>query len=188
MNSQYITKSDLAQRWSLSLINKYFPICSQEKPNPQYKRGAPMQLYDVGKVRRIESKADFKEDMEKVLKQKIIALERAQKRRMKLIEYANGVQIKIPDFDKQTLIKRACYHYNSWNDWKEYEYFNYTRASPSSDEEFLKRITINYLRHQCTHYDEELQKFYKKVGVREAHQVLQQRINDAIKQKYEWLR
>ena len=181
MNSQYITKSDLAQRWSLSLIDKYFPICSQEKPNPRHKRGAPMQLYDVGKVRRIESKADFKEDMEKVLKQKIAALERAQKSRMKLIEYANGVRIRIPDFEKNYLIKRACEHYN----WRNQN--DYYMASPSSDEEFLKRITINYLRHQCTHYDEELQKFYKKVGVHEAHDILQQRINDAIKQKYEWL-
>ena len=182
MNSQYITKSDLAQRWSLSLIDKYFPICSQEKPNPQHKRGAPMQLYDVAKVRRIESKAEFKADMEKVLKQKIVALERAQKRRIKLIEYANGVQIRIPDFEKNYLIKTACEHYNCRNR------NDYYTASPSSDKEFLKRITINYLRHQCTQYDEELQKFYKKVGVREAHQVLQQRINDAIKQKYEWLR
>jgi hypothetical protein len=34
----------------------------------------------------------------------------------------------------------------------------------------------------------ELQRFYKKVGVHEAHDVLQERINEAIKQKYEWLR
>ena len=180
--SQYYTKTELAKRWSNSLIEKHFPICSLEKPNPQYASGSPMQLYDMGKVRIIEATDAFKADYQKVLKRRIAASERAEKKRQELIMYANGVQIQIPTYDKDNLIEKACCHYNWWNG-KRYDY-----ATPSSDESFLKRITVDYLRHQCTCYDKELEKFFRKVGKHEAHDVLQRRINEAIKQKYEWLR
>lgn len=188
MDKQYLTKTALAKRWSMSLINKYYPQCDEEKPNPLYRHSYPMQLYDVNKVAQIESRESFKADLEKVKKRKIVAFERIKRKREELIMYANGVQISIPSYEKDKLIKKACDHYNRWNSWKEWEYLDYWRATPSSDESFLKRICINYLRHQCTCYDNELVKFYRKVGVHEAHNVLQTRINDAIKQKYEWLR
>lgn len=185
---EYLTKTELAQRWSQSLIDKYFPICSEERPNPQYLCGSHMQLYDIAEVRYIESKDDFKKDLEKVYKRKIAALERTKKKRKELMMYANGVQIEIPDLEKSKLIEKACHHYNWWNSWKEFSFGGCTRATPSSDESFLKRITLNYLRHQCTCYEDELDKFCMKVGKQEAHDILQKRINDAIKQKYEWLK
>ena len=182
MDKQYFTKTELARRWSQSLIDLYFPEPTLEKPNPHHKRGSPMQLYDIGKVMRIESTQPFKEDFEKVYKHKLAGKERARRKREALIMYANGVQINIPNYEKNKLIELACDHYNRWNDNAYYP------ASTSSDYLFLKRICINYLRHQCTCYDDELGRFYRKVGVQEAHNVLQERINEAIKQKYEWLR
>ena len=182
MDKQYFTKTELARRWSQSLIDLYFPEPTLEKPNPHHKRGSPMQLYDIGNVLRIESTQSFKEDFEKVYQHKLAGKERARRKREKLIMYANGVQINIPNFEKDKLIELACDHYNRRNDNAYYP------ASPSSDYIFLKRICINYLRHQCTCYDDELGRFYRKVGVQEAHNVLQERINEAIKQKYEWLR
>ena len=186
--SQYYTKTELAKRWSNSLIEKHFPQCSLEKPNPQYKGGSPMQLYEVGMVRYIETTEAFKADYQKVKKRKIAARERAQRKREESIMYANGVQIKIPTMEKDKLIEKACYHYNSWKEWKEGGWDGEWRVTPSCDESFLKRITVNYLRHECTCYDKELQKFIKKIGKNEAHDVLQKRINEAIIQKYEWLR
>jgi len=186
--SQYLTKTELAKRWSNSLIDSYFPICSLERPNPQYRGGSPMQLYDLGKVRHIESSDAFKADYQKVLKRKIAAMERARRKREELTMYANGVQIEVPDYEKGKLIEKACNHYNSWKEWKEGGWDGEWRATPSCDESFLKRITINYLRHECTCYEKELEKFFSKVGKSEAHNVLQERINEAIKQKYEWLR
>ena len=114
--------------------------------------------------------------------------EENKKKREELMMYANGVQIKIPTIEKDDLIQRACNHYNRWDDWRLYKYDDIVRATPSSDESFLKRITINYLRQKCTCYEKELEKFQKKVGVQVAHDILQKRINDAIIQKYEWLR
>ena len=185
MNNNFYTKSELSKRWSLTLIEKYFPKCSKVKVNPHYKCASPMQLYDISKVKMIESTDDFKADYEKTAKRKEAALERGRKRREKLVMYANGIQICIPTFDKKRLTKEACEHYNCRNaSMGRYDRY----ASLLSDEEFLKRITINYLRHQCTVYENELDKFYGKVGKHDAHDVLKERINEAIRQKYEWLR
>lgn len=147
-----------------------------------------MQLYDIGKVQRIESSQSFKEDFEKVYKHKLAGKERTRRKHDELIMYANGVQINIPTIEKDKLIKLACDHYNWWNDWKEWGYDDFIRATPSCEESFLKRICINYLRHQCTCYDDELGKFYRKVGIQDAYDILRTRINEAIRQKYEWLR
>lgn len=146
-----------------------------------------MQLYDVAKVRRIESMPDFKTDMEKVLKNKIAALERAQKRREKLIEYANGVQIHIPTYEKEELVERACKFYNASVSKGIYS-SQYGMATPSREEPFLKRIASKYLECECTFCNEEINTLFDKIRKDKAYDILQQRINDAIKQKYEWLR
>ena len=164
--SQYLTKTELAKRWSNGLIEKHFPFCSLEKPNPKYIGGSPMQLYDLGRVRYIESTYAFKADCQKVLKRKIAAIERARKKREELImyEYYNACLSKgLGRCDSE-------------------------RATPSRGESFLKRITIHYLQCECTFCNEELCEFLMKTRNEEALIVLQERVNDAIKQKYEWLR
>lgn len=185
---KFITKSELTKRWSPKLIKDYFPECSQEKTNPYYKSGSPIQLYDVNEVALIESTDAFKADYQKVMKRKSVAIETAQRKREESIKYANEIKINIPTLKKEKLIQRACYHYNLWHRLDYLAYDDYNIATPSSEEDFLKRICINYLRHQCTNYNKELSKFYNKVGVGDFHEILQSRINNAIKQKYEWLR
>ena len=81
MNNQYLTKTELTRRWSQNLIDFYFSVPTMEKPNPRHKRGAPMQLYDIGRIRYIESTQAFQDDYEQVYKRKVAAIERAKKKR-----------------------------------------------------------------------------------------------------------
>ena len=185
---KYITKTELCDRWSLSLIDKYYPQCSEERTNPHYASSSPMQLYDVAKVLYIESLQSFKDDYKKVLKRKNIAYEREKKKYKELLMYVHSVQIMIPDLEKNELINQACNHYNCLNSQMQFAYNGLDRATPSRETGFLKRITIEYLRHLCTRYEEELEKFHRKSWKNEASKILQARINDAIIQKYEWLK
>lgn len=185
--SQYLTKTELAKRWSNSLIDSYFPICSLEKPNPKYRGGSPMQLYDLGRVRYIESTDAFKADYKKVLKRKIAARERTERKREKQIMYANGVQIMVPDYEKDKLIKKACEFYNACMS-KGVFCCDGEKATPSSNESFIKKIVIYFLRFECSYLNDEFDTFFKRVGKNKAFAVLQGRILDAIKQKYDWLR
>ena len=179
-----ITKTELTQRWSKRLIKMFFPKCSVEKSNPYYRCSSPMQLYELSKVEAIEKTDAFQKEHEKVLARKKVAKACTNKKRDEIIKYAKEIHISIPDMEKERLINRACSNYNWWHSLDKY---HYCYATPTSDEEFLKRITINFIRHQCTCYENELYKMYGKVGVQEAHDILQERINEAIKQKYEWL-
>ena len=67
--------------------------------------------------------------------------------------------------------------------------FDFEPADPTaSDKDFLHRITTNYLRHECTSYENELYKLFGKTGVNEAHDILQRRINDEIRRVYPQLK
>ena len=177
----YFTKTELQKRWSNSLIDKHFPICSMEKPNPHYKCAAPMQLYLKTDVAKIESTESFKKDMAKVAKRKIPAQKVATDKRQELLDHINSLSITLPDLSLDEVIKRACSHYNNWHRYDEYD------ATPYSAPIFLKRITTNYLRHCCTKYERVLDGLYGKVGRIEAYNVLKKKINDTIYDKYTWL-
>jgi hypothetical protein len=65
---------------------------------------------------------------------------------------------------------------------------NDREARRNSDPEFLQRITINYIRHQHSEYDEQLEHIFGKVGTAEAYLALNRKIADAIEEKYPVLR
>ena len=81
MSGQYLTKTELAKRWSLGLIDRFFPIPSKEEINPIKPRYAPMQLYNIHQVRMIEASHAFRVELEKTIKRKI-ALKEIKKRKI----------------------------------------------------------------------------------------------------------
>jgi hypothetical protein len=60
---------------------------------------------------------------------------------------------------------------------------SYRPATLGCDQLFLMRITLNFLRHMCSNYDELLS---ERVGSEKYSQV-RDNIEDAIYQKYPWL-
>ena len=78
MAKEYLTKTELCNRWSRSLVELYFPYCSKELPNPRHKRGAPMQLYNIRDIRTIETKDEFREEWMKVQKKRLKRLKNKQ--------------------------------------------------------------------------------------------------------------
>ena len=76
MNSQYLTKTELTKRWSKALVEGFFPNPTDIRANPKHKRGAPMQLYDIRRVKFIESLEVFKELWLEVLEHRIKRMEK----------------------------------------------------------------------------------------------------------------
>ena len=54
------------------------------------------------------------------------------------------------------------------------------RADASDSPEFLRRITVNYVRHQLTDYDRAYNRLIGRVGHRDAHEILRAEVNTAI--------
>lgn len=81
----------------------------------------------------------------------------------------------------------AIEHYNNYHDTLgKYDFMPVSLCSCSR--EFLNRITVNYLRHECTDYDYELSEIAGKVGVQDAHDILKERVNEAIYEAYPTLK
>ena len=185
---QYITPSGLKQRgWTDTMIVKYLGDPDETKANPYYKSAAPMRLYDLKRVERAEKRKAFIADREASDRRKQSAAKGVATKREKAVEYARTVAINVPRIGYDTLLKHACRHYNGWHECRPDGSYDpdFIPADPKhSDPDFLHRIATNYLRHECTSYDDELYKLFGKTGVHEAHDILQRRINKEIRATY----
>lgn len=104
------------------------------------------------------------------------------KSKQQLLDYVQSLEIVIPDLTKKVLVRQACAHYN------EYNRSIGRRATPKDPDEFIFRITVNYLRHETTSYERELERMAGHEAEREAHDALKEKILDAIAVAYPWIR
>lgn len=154
-----------------------------------------MLLYSKERVKKIEKRKTFIALFEKVKARKESAKKAVETKKQKIIDYVNNMEIDIPLMEIDVLDKKARASYDNFhsrryywdNDFEDYVEY-YQSAFNSDDEDFIKRITINYLRHQRTNYENQLRSMFGKVGVQEGHDILQKRINDKIKEVYLHLR
>ncbi len=66
-----ITKGTLVDRWSKRLVERYFSEPTMEMDNPHYSSSAPMCLYAMSEVKRIEARKDFKAEFNKLKRYKL---------------------------------------------------------------------------------------------------------------------
>jgi hypothetical protein len=188
---EYITTSGLRERgWTAKLIRDFAGNPDKTERNPVYKSAAPMRLYLLKRIKRIENTKKFRVASEKSKKRKESALRSADKKRQRTIEYATNLVIRIPIFTKEKLIAKACKSYNDFQMLKMMERggdYDYEPATPDSDIKFLSRICTNFLRHKCTKYEKALDNMFGNVGVQEGHDIIKRRVNEAIFETYEWI-
>lgn len=187
MEQIFITKTQLLERdgWSQACIKLFDVSHDKESVNPMFKKASPVKLYLLDKIKEIELCDKFKEFKNKNLIRRNIRLKVAENKRKELLEYINTLEINVPTFNKNHLIHMACTHYNSYNFDRA---FGSNIASINSDMEFLSRICTNYLRHNMTNYESELEKLFGKVGKHVAYNLLKTKINSTIFDKYKWIK
>jgi len=66
----------------------------------------------------------------------------------------------------------------------EYGHYDFRPVDAKADSDFLNRIEVNYIRHNLTEYDRELEEMAGKIGVKEAVIKIKNRILDSIAEKY----
>lgn len=204
--NDYITKPTVKERgWTDAAIKKFLLKADREVPNPHSRSAAPMKLYLKSRVEAVENDSVFIEYKKLIEKRKEQAKRGIETKRQKVIEWVNGLDIDIPTYDKDVLIAEACASFNNWKAFQKEKYLewesrhwneaheygddyepDFSLATPQSNPSFLARITTNYLRHQCTFYERKLNDLFGKVGKDDGHDILQERINQAIHAKYPW--
>lgn len=191
---KYYCKSDLItyRGWTKSMIKKLLGKPDTEKANPKYRCATPMQLYKASRVEKIEMSDEFKSLQEKAKKRREISRRTVKMKYDETINHVRNIKIIIPKYSESELLKRACNHYNAYHEMQYMMRLNcdyeYQEATLNSNKTFLYRIATNYLRHQCTKYEDELERLFGKIGKENAYHILKQRINDAIFKAYPYLK
>ncbi len=181
----YVTRSTIKERgWTDALIEKFLPDPDREAPNPHYRSGAPLRLYDLARVERVEKYKRFIAAKEKTAGQtearKAAAKKAVGTKRAKTIAAVEAIVIPPPKrLDRDTLIRKACDNFNA-----RLRDIDSPSAYPHSDPTFLERITVNYLRHSLTAYDSHCQRLFAKVGRKEAYFLIRDKIFAAIQGTY----
>ena len=191
MHMEMITKSNLKSErgWTDSLIREFLPNPDMIKQNPHYRSGSPMLLYKISNINEIENSVIFKSRLKIVKKRKVSAKKSIKTKIRKLKEYLDTIKINLPILEKEKLINRACSHYNRMQENREMQGLKTCglMASNGSDTVFIDRITVNYIRHSLSKYEDYLDKTCGKVGFSEAYLEIRNKIFLKISELYPWL-
>lgn len=186
-----ITKSRLKSErgWTDKLIKEFLPAPDLTQPNPHYKSGPRMMLFNMDRIETIEQTDKFKEQQESASKRKEAAKKAVETKLQQLREWLNTVQIHVPVLDRAKLIKQACDHYNDMQEWREDNGRTTCgmKATADSDQKFLERICVNYLRHCLTKYEKHLDDMSGNVGFGEGYEEIRCKIFSKISENYLWL-
>ena len=182
---RFFSLSDLKGRgWTDGLIKRLLGEPDKDKRNPVFKSMAPMKLYDPRRVLPLEETTDFRDVRKRAGERKKAARRAVETKAAKMKVDLAGITIRVPRLRRDQAVARACEHYNDRAaDRRNYE----ALADETCDDDFLDRITVNYLRHCLTSYEGELSRFFGRVGHAGACQEIKQNVLDAIVKEYPWL-
>lgn len=184
---EYYSKSTLKIRgWTDKAIELFLKQHDKEGRNPYYSSASPVKLYLITRVEDAEKTKVFKEFQEKSKKRKEGSKQAVVTKKENMYSYINNINIDIEKEDYNTILKEAI---NSYNDFKQEIVwdnvdFEFQKASINSEKSFLKRILVNYIRHQLTNYDIEIETIFGKVGKSEAYKILNKKIYTKIAEIY----
>lgn len=164
--------------WTDAAIKKFAPHPDDTRPNPYYKCAAPMKFYLIARVKRIELRKTWIAWTAGSADSMQSSATAVSTKEQKLQEYVDAIEIVVPEMGTDVLTSRAIQHYNAW--WTGTE----KRAHDSDSQDFLDRISVNYLRHELTSYEEHLDEIAGKTGAKEARIDLSEKVYDAIGDAY----
>lgn len=170
--------ADLRRRgWSKAMIEERLGAPDREIAlNSRATR--TLHLYWAPRVEEAEASGDFSRRREDAQRRSVTAAAAADKRREETFALVASLRIVLlTNRSISEVVKDAQRHYETRAERGEYK-------TAGGSPEFLNRITVNYLRHGCSHYEELLHKLHGEVGVRDAKIRLKLRVLDRIAQEY----
>jgi len=176
----YFTQTEILSRegWTKGIFKNLNLKEDLIKPNPRYRNATPMKLFLIKRIKKIEKSQEFKEAVEKSKTRRLAAKKAVQTKINNTLEMIENFKIKV--IKVKDVISEAIESYNSFQSYKGSLNF----ACKSSDKHFLDRITVNYIRHELTQYDEKLYALIGKVGKAQAYRLLREKIFLKIMKKY----
>lgn len=168
-----ITKSEVLSRgFTEAMIIKLLPNPIL-KPNPRYKNAAPMKLYKLSDVISAQKTEEYKTLYEKWQKKKFSSTKSVNAKKEKLTDYGKLLadNITVIVLPRKEIVQRVCEHKHLVD---EYEVRR----------EVMDRWIVNYIRHNLTIYDNDLNLFKGKTGKQEAYKIYKKTCLQKIAEAY----
>jgi hypothetical protein len=182
---EHCSHSGLLHRgWTDAAIVKFLKAPDKEVPNPYYRKSPPMKLYSLERVEAVEKSTEYQEFYTHNKTRRDASAKAVKTKREKLLKQVARWEIYIHPRHLEEVVRDAVTTFNSYRPDRSDEGFSYEPARTDSDKEFLNRITVNFLRHQCTPYERRLDDITGKVGTREAYILLNECIYRRISELY----
>jgi hypothetical protein len=172
----------IARGWTKTLIRRLLGTPDRTLPNPYARSRAPMRLYARTRVEAVEASPAWFTAQERAARRKAAAAKAVETKTQRLLDDLLDRDITVPVMPLAQLIEQACAHYNDRQLLREHS--DAPAATPASDPSFLARISVDYLRHCRSPYEQELARQFRKVGSHEAYLLLNDMVYDAIATAY----
>jgi hypothetical protein len=174
--------NDLLKRgWTRAGVKKFLGEPYRRERCHAYNKGDYIvHWYLAADVRAAERRKAFKVFQARKTARSEAAKKAVRTKHERTMAYVEALEIQVPEVDLTVLQEKACASYNSRANERGTE----GGASLSSDSKFLDRITVNYIRHELTSYEENLYEQFGKVGIEDAIEAIRARVYDAINEKY----
>lgn len=196
MTEPYLTMAGLRERgWTDAMIREYLGEPDATRPNPRYSRAAPMKLYLTERVEAAEATPEWAERKAVGAGRRAAGAAAAVRKRTETEALARQLaaylvaNVVLPADTQEAAIAA----YNKWHSdnctcsgWNELGFCG-KRADVSDSPEFLRRVTVNHVRHQLTGYDRAYNRLFGRVGHQDAHEILRAEVNTAIEVKLDAL-
>ena len=189
----YLTKTTIKKDrgWTEGAILKFLGEPDKLGSNP-YSSKTPSHLYLLSRVKKAERTKKFKEWKKKSATRRNAARKAANTRKEKTLRKVRSrlgeIQLhpQARGLSKKRLRKLAVASYEDLEmerNWDEPRIVD--KDAPAS---FIHRIEVNFLRHEATMYDAELEEYAGSTGVREAVDMVRERVYEVIADEYPHLK
>jgi hypothetical protein len=179
-SAKFLSLGALKQRgWTDAAIKKFAPEPDEVRDQPwPHRNSPPMKFYLLARIKKIEQRKTWIAWQEGSAVRKKSAAKAVSTKIAALTQWLDSLVIEVPQMTDEELTTRAVEHYNiHWMDTEK-------RARVDDDEDFLDRISVNYLRHELSPYEEHLNQIAGKTGAHEARSRLRSLIYNAIEDAY----
>lgn len=171
---KYLSSSHMRARGITDgLIQKFFPEPDKLGPNPRHPSFAPQKFYDLKRVLAVEATVAFTEAAAKAVQKQRGAQKALETKKTSTTSKARQAFVVngLEGLTDAQLRKNARADYNRrWDE--EIQEGTKAKATSASPKTFQARITVNYVRHQLSNYDQVLDQLAGKTGRNEARTLM----------------
>ena len=161
--------------WTDTMIRTYLPEPDDHRKNPMFSSASPMKMYLRERAEAVEGTDAFKDRLKKARERSERSRRAADRQRKELVAEVDAIKITVTPLSAKEALRNAIESYND-----RVFYYDRPPATKHSDKLFLERITVNYLRHEQTRYDEHIHSLVGRVGKHEAYGLLKESVLDEI--------